>query len=945
MSKWISTPTQKGLALQSKLLSTDKLEITRVVSGTGKVSTGQLSAQTAVSDIKQELTVESLTYGEDGKGLLRVRIDNFSLQTGYSMNQIGIYANDPDEGEILYIIAQVTDVAEPIPSITEQPTGFTCNWSFHLVFSDSSNISVTISPDAFITSKTADLRYAKKENLVGKSLEGEAVSPSVGTTVTAAVGAEIFNDYRNRSYYDDDGVVANGNVATGKFSHAEGEGTTASGECSHAEGDNTKATNYMAHAEGRNTTASGQYSHAEGRWTVASGCDSHAECNSTEASGECSHAEGLSTKASGKYSHSEGYGTVASGEVQHVQGKYNVEDTNNAYAHIVGNGDRSKPSNAHTLDWNGNAWFAGDVYVGGTDQPNGDKLVKQSELPKGTTIDTTLTKSGQAADAKATGDAINNVVNNLELTGKNLEGTSVAVDFDESTQKISYATASRGAEIFNDYQDRAYTSSGDVSTGNIAVGLYSHAEGRGTTAMGDNSHAEGYLTEAYGRFCHAEGCSTDADGDGSHAEGYSTVASGVYSHAEGYQTTASGSDSHSEGYNTVASGNYSHAEGYGTTANSYSSHTEGEYTTTLGDYAHAEGQSENKASKNYTSSTDNDTIINDWLSSQFSLAKALASHVEGANCLALGIRSHAEGNCTVASGHDSHAEGNSTEASGECSHAEGVGTNASGPYSHAAGIYTSASGSCSFATGMGNNAGAFQTVFGKYADTSSSTDKGGLSSESATTGSLFVIGNGTGDSSRANAFRVSASGKCYGSQSFGSSGADSGEFKEWLDGNPNAEDRMGLFVTLDGDFITLATSEDDYILGVVSHPDVMSFVGNTASEEWCNKWQKDIFGRFLTKQETIPEHTDENGIFHEETQVTVRILNPDWDSTQTYIPREERPEWDAICFEGQVIVVDDSSCKVNGYCSVSSNGKATASDSGYRVMKRIDDTHIKILFR
>ena len=33
-------------------------------------------------------------------------------------------------------------------------------------------------------------------------------------------------------------------------------------------------------------------------------------------------------------------------------------------------------SNAHTLDWDGNAWFAGDVYIGGTgqDDPNAVKL-------------------------------------------------------------------------------------------------------------------------------------------------------------------------------------------------------------------------------------------------------------------------------------------------------------------------------------------------------------------------------------------------------------------------------------------------------------------------------------------------------------------------------------------------------------------------------------------
>jgi hypothetical protein len=48
------------------------------------------------------------------------------------------------------------------------------------------------------------------------------------------------------------------------------------------------------------------------------------------------------------------------------------------YAHIVGNGwGNGSRSNAHTLDWDGNAWFAGDVYVGGTgqDDPNAKKLI------------------------------------------------------------------------------------------------------------------------------------------------------------------------------------------------------------------------------------------------------------------------------------------------------------------------------------------------------------------------------------------------------------------------------------------------------------------------------------------------------------------------------------------------------------------------------------------
>lgn len=60
-------------------------------------------------------------------------------------------------------------------------------------------------------------------------------------------------------------------------------------------------------------------------------------------------------------SHIEGCGTLASSDYSHVQGRYNIEDINNEYAHIVGNGTSGSRSNAHTLDWDGNAWYAGSV--------------------------------------------------------------------------------------------------------------------------------------------------------------------------------------------------------------------------------------------------------------------------------------------------------------------------------------------------------------------------------------------------------------------------------------------------------------------------------------------------------------------------------------------------------------------------------------------------------
>lgn len=44
------------------------------------------------------------------------------------------------------------------------------------------------------------------------------------------------------------------------------------------------------------------------------------------------------------------------------QGRYNEIDTEGKYAHIIGNGtDDNNRSNAHTIDWKGNAWYARSV--------------------------------------------------------------------------------------------------------------------------------------------------------------------------------------------------------------------------------------------------------------------------------------------------------------------------------------------------------------------------------------------------------------------------------------------------------------------------------------------------------------------------------------------------------------------------------------------------------
>ena len=222
---------------------------------------------------------------------------------------------------------------------------------------------------------------------IGKDVEGQTFTID-GVEVTASANAEIFGDYTSNIATGQWAIAeGSGTIAKGRASHAEGAMTQALNDGTHTEGYQTKATGYWSHAEGEMTTVSSYASHAEGsyctlpdgtkRYGTASGYASHVEGGGCHTTGSCTHAEGLATTASGAQSHVEGRYTIAAGAAQHVEGVANIEDAESNYIHIAGNGTFDARSNAYALDWDGNGWFSGDVYVGSTSGTNKDEGSKK----------------------------------------------------------------------------------------------------------------------------------------------------------------------------------------------------------------------------------------------------------------------------------------------------------------------------------------------------------------------------------------------------------------------------------------------------------------------------------------------------------------------------------------------------------------------------------------
>lgn len=183
---------------------------------------------------------------------------------------------------------------------------------------------------------------------------------------------------------------------------------------------------------------------------------------------------------------------------------------------------------------------------------------------------------------------------------------------------------------------------------------------------------------------------------------------------------------------------------------------------------------------------------------------------------------------------------------------------------------------------------------------------------------MFVVANS------GNIFTIDTSGNVLAAGSYGTIGSDYAEYFEWVDGNPDNEDRCGLLVSLRGDRIVPAHGDD--ILGAISGR--ASVIGNAFESYWHGKYKTDVYGHILT---------DEHG---------KKIISPEYDPNREYIPRSERGEWSVVGLVGRLIVRDNGKCAVGGYVSAR-NGTAvpTTKRTGIIVLKRVDEAHVEVLIK
>jgi len=108
--------TNRGRALQAKAQTGVQLNFTRMGVGDGQLSGQDISELTALIDEVKSLTLSRFKVLTGGKASVGGILTNEGLATGFYWREIGLFATDPDLGEILYCYGNAGALAEYIPA-------------------------------------------------------------------------------------------------------------------------------------------------------------------------------------------------------------------------------------------------------------------------------------------------------------------------------------------------------------------------------------------------------------------------------------------------------------------------------------------------------------------------------------------------------------------------------------------------------------------------------------------------------------------------------------------------------------------------------------------------------------------------------------------------------------------------------------------------------------
>ena len=145
--------TKKGQALLAKVVAgTAKFNFTSIKTSEGVLS-GDLASKTGIGTVKQTADVASVIRQNDSNVKVSASFSNANLNTGYYVRNIGLYATDPQEGEILYSISvadESTATADWMPPFNGIGVS-SLMVDLVTAVSNASSVNITVDPTASAT--------------------------------------------------------------------------------------------------------------------------------------------------------------------------------------------------------------------------------------------------------------------------------------------------------------------------------------------------------------------------------------------------------------------------------------------------------------------------------------------------------------------------------------------------------------------------------------------------------------------------------------------------------------------------------------------------------------------------------------------------------------------------------------------------------------------------
>ena len=160
MANWSAfTLTDKGLALQAKVnAGSTELKFTKFVIGSG-VPSGTINAMTELAHKEMDVPINQISVEKNTVTMSGV-ITNTGVSVGFTLQEFGLNATDPDEGEILYGV--MTDPNPDFIPAEGTATVVSQEFELHLTVSNTGNVSAVLDPTALVTKAMLDAHDANE---------------------------------------------------------------------------------------------------------------------------------------------------------------------------------------------------------------------------------------------------------------------------------------------------------------------------------------------------------------------------------------------------------------------------------------------------------------------------------------------------------------------------------------------------------------------------------------------------------------------------------------------------------------------------------------------------------------------------------------------------------------------------------------------------------------